>query len=1151
MFRVKRSWPLALLAIAITTAPVYGQVDSASVQGTVTDAAGATIASATITVKNMSTGITTTLQTNSKGFYNFTQLQIGGPYSVEISAPGFKGYKTEIATLNINQKDSVNAKLDVGSTAESVQVTAINGQVDTADTQLQTTLSSHEIEQLPLFGRDASGLQKFQAGSVESSDRFGTSSANGSQTASNSFVLDGVDINDGPLQTNGFRISPDALQEQTIISSSLNPQYARNSGAVVNQVIKSGTNQIHGSGFYYYRDTFLNNGNYFSKPGTRPPFHQNEYGGTVGGPILPNKLFFFLSYQGLRNKTGSTTNTPVPSATELAGNFGPLVGSSAKTVTPFAIGSCPAGSLWSSCFGNGQAIPTSAFNAISQKLVQQYVPAPNETLGINNLPYYNFSTANTGAQDQGVVRLDYHLSQRDQIYATSVFQSSPSTETLPFTGATLPGFGEVDAAHRKVFDADYVHTFSASLVNELNVGYYRFNYAAVEPQQNVQPSSVGFAINPQSSSSSLPYVSVQSLFALGFSTNGPQPRKDSNFKGTDTFTLVKGNHTVKLGASVEQFRVSNPFFGNNNGNYAFNGGGTFSSGNPLADFLLGIPDSYSQGSGGFIDALAYENYFYVQDAWKATSDLEVNYGAALDIETPNKNRQYGGLGIVCFTLAGTLTQQFQGANAPPGLLYPGDPGCNSYGGTTVKYDHVAPKIGFAYSPSSGPAFLIGNPGDHAFSIRGGFGIYFNRDQEEGSLQNLSAPPFSLTSQPRNPSFGNPYQPVNGGATAVNPFPFTPAGKGASLTWSNYTPLDINSFDKSYDVPYVYNFNVNIQRQLPSKVLLQVAYVGSLGHKLLITKEGDPITPAGHNACVADVNGCALDPYTHFDYPQYTAQPAINPDNQEPDFLSVGTQATEGSSNYNSLQVTATKTTTHGLFASAAYTYSKGLDNGSGLESSGFNGRGYNQYPGYAHLNYGPSDYDARHRLALLYVYSVPVYNTSNYLLREAVSGWQISGETALQSGNPIQFSEVDGNYYSKWCDAYSYYYCPDTPNTSSFNISKLNIRKPGNQLFNAALFSPEALGTFGNVGRGLLSGPGFNYTNISIAKNFPLSREGERNFQLRMDVSNAFNHANFSQPDSNFGDAQFGQITSVISSADPNQDPQPARAVELVGRFSF
>lgn len=1147
MSRIRSLGLLAVLSSAAIYAPqLTAQVNFAAIQGTVTDASGAAIPAATVSIKNLSTGITVTAKTNSRGFYNFTQLKIGGPYTVDITADGFKQFESSGVMLNLNDDRDIDAKLDIGSASESVEVLANNGQVETSDTQLRNVVTAQQIEELPLFGRDATGLQKLQAGSVESSDRFGTYSANGSQTASNSFILDGADINDGPLQTQGISINPDALGQETILSSTINPEFARNSGAVVNQTLKSGTNEFHGSGFYQYRDNFLNNGDYFALRGQKPPFHRNLYGGTIGGPVIKDKLFAFLAYQGYRSKTGATQDTAVPTAAQLAGSLGPLVGSSPKATLPFTIGNCAAGSKWVDCFGGGASIPTSAFNPISQKLLS-FLPAPNTTIA--NVPYYSFSTANTGAEDQGIVRLDYHLSDKDAFYASTVFQSSPSTSTLPFTGATLPGFGEVDAQHDKLFAADYVHTFSPSLVNELNVTYFRYNSAAVEPQKNVAPSSYGFDISPQSASQSLPYIGVKGYFALGFSTNGPQPRKDSNFRPSDTVTFVKGSHTLKFGASVEQFRVSNPFFGNNNGNYEYSAGGTFSSGNALADFLLGIPDSYTQGSGGFIDALAYENYFYAQDSWKATSDLEVNYGAALDIETPNKNRQDGGLGVVCFTLAGQNTQVFQGANPPPGLLYPGDPGCNSYGGPNVAYNHVAPRFGFAYSPSAGPAFLIGHPGEHQFSLRAGFGIYYNRDQEEGSLQNLSAPPFSLTSQPANPSFGNPYQPITGGAAAVNPFPFSPAAKGSTLTWSNYTPLDINVIDKNYSVPYVYNFNVNIQRQLPSNMTLQVAYVGSLGRKLVITKEGDPITPAGHAACVADPS-CSQDITTHLDYPQYASQPAVDPDNGLPYYLSVGTQATAGSSNYHSAQVTLTKNTTHGLYFSVAYTFSKALDDGSGLESSGFNGRGYNQYPGGAALNYGPSDFDARNRIVASYVYTVPVYHTSNYLMREALSGWQVSGITALQGGNPINFTET-GVYLSKWCDAYSYYSCPDNPNVSTFNVPRLKIRSANDQFFNPAIFSSEAVGNFGNVGRGLLHGPGFNYTNLSIAKNFPLSGDGARFAQLRMDAANAFNHANFANPDANYGDQQFGAVTHVISSADPNGDPQGGRALELIAEFHF
>ena len=937
----------------------------------------------------------------------------------------------------------------------------------------------------------------------------------------------------------------------------------------MNQTIKSGSNIFHGSAFWFYRDTFLNNGDYFSLPGQRPPFHQNLYGGTIGGPILKDKLFFFLAYQGYRNRTGSTTQTPVPTSQELDGFFTAAAGTTApfsyittdpntgipvqvSNPIPFNVGNCVANGVntWASCFPSGQ-LPASAFDAISQKLINAFVPAANTT--INGQPAYNFSTANTGAADQGIIRLDYHISQRDALWGSSTFQSSPSTETLPFTGSTLPGFGEVDAAHFKLYSADYTHTFSSSILNDLQVNYFRFNYAAVEPQKVVLPSSYGFGINPQSPSAGLPLISLTGLFTLGFSNNGPQPRKDTNLREADTVTWVKGVHTLKFGASVEQFRVSNPFFGNNNGNFGFGGSGAFSTTIPFADFLLGVPDSYSQGSGGFIDALAYETYFYAQDSWKVNPDLVVNYGAALDIETPNKNRQYKGLGVVCFQVSDAVTGQFVGADAPPGLLYPGDPGCNSYGGPSVRYDHIAPRIGFAWSPSEGPSQIIGAAGEHKLSIRAGFGIYYNRDQEEGSLQNLSAPPFSLSANIPNPSFANPL------GTGANPFPFTPQAAGATIDWPNFAAADINAIDKNYSVPYVYNFNFNIQRELPSNMVLQVGYVGSLGHRLVITYEGDPVTAAGHAACLADA-GCA-DPtqiFTHLLYPQYTSQPTVVPGNPfgypngTPYYLSVGTQATKGTSNYNSAQLTLTKNPTHGLSFSLAYTFSKALDNGSGLESSGFNGHGYNQYPGYNSLNYGPSDYDARNRFAAYYVYRVPLFRSSSFLVREALSGWEITGVTALQSGNPLNITDF-GVFLSKWCDAYGYYACPDTPNSSSFAIKKMNPRAAGNVYFDNSPFSQEAIGSFGNVGRGLVHGPGFNYTNLSLSKNFAISSDGVRSLQLRLDAANAFNHANFANPDSNYTDGPqlFGSISAVKSTSDVNGDPQGGRAVQLGAKFYF
>jgi hypothetical protein len=325
MFRINRLWLFGVLAVVLSVPQLNAQTNTATVNGTVTDAGGAIVPGATVSITNTSTGIVTNSTSNSKGFYNFPQLQIGGPYTVDVNAAGFKKFESTGLMLNLNDNRSVDVKLEVGASSQTVEVTASSSAVETTDTELKDTISASEIEALPLFGRDATGLQKLQAGSVESSDRFGTYSANGSQSTSNSFMLDGIDLNDGPLQTEGLSINPDAIGQLTLITSTLNPEFSRNSGEVINETIKSGTNSFHGSAFEFYRDTFLNNGDYYSLPGQRPPFHQNLYGGTIGGPIKRDKLFAFVAYQGFRNKTGSTRERGSYCGREsgqLSGNYG-------------------------------------------------------------------------------------------------------------------------------------------------------------------------------------------------------------------------------------------------------------------------------------------------------------------------------------------------------------------------------------------------------------------------------------------------------------------------------------------------------------------------------------------------------------------------------------------------------------------------------------------------------------------------------------------------------------------------------------------------------------------------------------------------------------------------------------------------------------
>lgn len=1154
------------------------QTTNAALHGTVTDSTGSVIPNATVTVVNTSTGITTVRQADSNGYYIFTQLQVGGPYSVTVVSAGFQNFVSTGLTLNVNDNREVDAKLSIGAASQTVEVSASALQVETSNTQLQQVVTADQLEEIPLEGRDPAGMQKYSPGVVESSDRFGSYSSNGSQTPQNSYLLNGADINDGPLQSEGIQINPDALHEENIVTSTLNPEFSRNSGAVINQIINSGSNTFHGSGFEFYRDTFLNNRNYFSTD--KPLFHQNLYGGTLGGPIFKNKFFFFVAYQGFRNRTGGTTTATTMDSSEFNGdfsndtNFASGNANSAGLSTnpiPFSFGSCTAGEAWADCFAGGSVvIPQAQWNSIASAMVNKYIPAAN--IGTDT---YSFNALSTAAQDQGIIRVDYTPSDRDTIWGSTVIQSSPSQDEQSFGGGSFPGFGQHAAEHFKIFNGSYTHTFSSNMLNELHGGYYRLNFPSVIPTPVQSPSALGFQINPQLALAGIPYISLSGFFALGNSFEGPQPRTDSNLTYADSFTWVRGSHSLKFGASYEQFRVHNPFGYLNNGDYSYGGQGLYSSGDPLLDFVMGIPDTFEQANDGFIDALAAETYLFAQDNWKVTSDLTVNFGLGWDAEEPNQNKQYGGLGIVCYSINSAQSKVFPGG--PPGLFYKGDPGCNEAGGPTTRYDHFAPRLGFAWSPSRGPSALLGNAGSHDFSIRGAFGLYFNRDQEEQSLQNLVNPPVFFISHGAadfggSPAFANPYEDVAGGGSETNPFPFTTPTAGTAVNWANtgYDLLGMSAFSKNYLVPYTYNFNLNIQRAVGGSMIAEIGYVGSLSHRLPTWYEGDPITAAGHAGCLADPV-CSTDPaLIHEFFPQYTANPVIVPGtgggvisalpNGIPWYSSVAVQDSEGASNYNSLQASLKKAPTHGLQFTVAYTYSHALDNSSGYESatggdSGYGnaGRVFNYVPGFQQLNYGSSDFDARHRLAATYIYTVPAvgFLRDNLIARELLSGWGIGGVTVAQTGFPVGVSM--GAQRSFWCDALSYFGCGDVPEVSNFHETTMNPRStPGvNQYFDTTPFSEEPLGTFGNASRNYFHGPGFNYSNLDIIKNFPLGAEGKRRLEMRLEAYNAFNHANFAPPSGNFSSSRFGRSTDVIVSADPNADPSPGRSIQLVGKLYF
>jgi hypothetical protein len=1125
-------WLMISLLVLGLCASVFGADITAKIRGTVYDPAGAVVPNVPVTATNQQTGVVYNATSSANGSYQFLQLPVG-TYMVTAAPSGFRKFSASGIVLTIDQNYVQDIHLQLGQTSETVEVSANPSQVDTTNIQLNNVINSTQIVELPLIGRNWTQLEQTFPGVQASNDRFGTFSANGSQTQQTSFLVNGTDVNDAPLNTAVVIPSPDAIQQFTLVTSSLNPEYSRNSGAIVTVNIKNGTNQYHGDAFDFYRDTFLNTPNYFQTKGHggagAPKFHQNLFGGTLGGPVLKDKLFFFLSYQGNRSVTpqaGGTVNVFSPA--NRGGDFTlnsstgkPNVFSSNIIPASITVPGCAAGSTWKSCASTlGNKFPTSAYNPISAKLLSTYVPLPTQGT------QFTFNPTTNVIQDQGIMRFDYNKSTANQFWFVGIIQHAPSIDTLPFTGSTLPGFGENAQRETHQFTADYTHTFNSTTLNDFRVGYTRFNFAAVLPNEKIDPASLGFNIKPQAPQyAQVPTIAVSGLFTLGFSTNGPQPRKDQNYQVDDNVSKVWGNHTLKFGWDGRRFNVDNPFFATLNGSYSFNtSSSTYTTGDPGLDFLLGVPATYSQGSGAIINAHAYENYFYGQDQWKVRPNLTLTFGGGWQIDTPWYNTQYNKKGVTCF-IPGQQSAVFP--TVPKGLNYPGDPGCTNGQGAKTSWKHIGPRVGFAYAPTLG--FLSAGD-EHKLSIRGGYGIYFNRTEEEGSLQNLEDPPFGLSSAGAqdlggSPAFANPFADINRtpGLSEANKFPAafaTPPGTG--IDWTNYFPTSLSQYNSKYTMPYSQNFNLTVERELGSQIIATVSYVGSLGRHEQIELEGNPITQAGHDACLASASCIANRSNQSFLFPTHTATPVVDARFGSINvYPSIGLISSTGNSSYNSLQVSAKKNFTHGLLFQASYTWSHSLDNGSGFEDSGFGGahRGFNMFN--PALNYGDSSFDARQRFVFAPVYQIPDWKNApglHWLPSIIGKGWGISGAMTFASGFPFDIRTSGSR--SLFCSSnWQFYACPEVP-VQTAGLKRVDPRNPGigasGQVFwfdpNVG-FSDEPIGGFGNVHRNPFHGPGINNTDVAISKNIYFV-PGHENYymQLRLESYNVYNHTQFSNP---------------------------------------
>jgi len=1154
-----------LTAILFVTPASFAKV-AAGISGIVTDATGAVVAGVTVQVKSVETGVVTTRQTNGDGFYAFVDLP-PGHYDLEVKQTGFTAFRRTAVTLDVDSAKVINIKLTVGSATESVDVSSDAIQLDTASTQNGQVIEAQTITAVPLVSRSYTDLLALQPGVAPSSSGLaggqggqfsatgftftpvsgdlnaGNLSVNGQRESANGFLLNGTTVQEFAFSGTAIIPNLDSIEEFRIITNNFDAEYGNYAGGQINVITKGGTNKLHGSAFEFLRNTALDARNYFSK--TKDDHKQNQFGGTIGGPIKHNKLFFFADYQGNRvilGQSGGLGVTHVPSPEERNGDFSALASSLTGTVKGAAwaqqlsttlghavVAGEPyyfAGCTSAQCVFPGAQIPSAAFTLPSKNLLQ-FVPPANATDGAGNPVFSPVAAPSRLNDDKTSGRVDYE-SRFGRLSGYYFFDRYKQSVPNVF----LPGFGSDYTGKSQVVNLGDSKTISSTSVNEFRFGFTRIKYLIHTPTggTDVSPSSLGFDEGPDTLgiSPSLPaYAHVPNIHFNQFSfgaSGGPLGVTENTFQFTDNFTKVIGTHTVTFGG---QFRYNQltEYNGGSNGDFTFDGAET---GIDFADFLIGAPTSYSQGQG--FPSYGRTRYFgfFGQDSWRAKSNLTFNYGLRWDVSRPwsEKNGQLETL------VPGLNSTRFPGS--PTGWVFPGDPGIPSTLAPT-RYNKFAPRIGVAYSPASENGWiksLTGGPG--RASIRLAWGLFYQTFEGATNFNEIGDAPFGIFyGSPVPPQFVTPFVDRGTGNVEGQRFPVALPSTNTPINWANFLPIGTSpAFWYRNVLPYTEQYELSIERQVGPATLVTLGYVGSQGHHLLSSLEANAGTPS---VCLSVSQASQVMPGT----------PTCGPNGENGVYLPIaggtinGTRApfgqsftsdgyfiTSGKSNYNSLQLGLQQKISR-LTMRAGYTYAKSLDNASGY------GEQIDPLdPGRNSL----SSFNGKHNFVVSYDYQLPFDHFGGPSM--LVKGWRISGVTRFASGQPVTLYETDDRSLLGTSSAGAISLPVDRPN---YTPGHLNITDPRSGLpyFNTSLFNVEDLGKLGTSPRRFFDGPGINNFDIAFLKDTTL--EAGTRLEFRAELFNAFNHAQFGQPNGNINDAAFGLVTTA----------RPPRIVQLSLKLLF
>jgi hypothetical protein len=1068
-----------------------------TISGVLNDSSGASIAGATVTITEVATGQVRTAVTGQDGFYTVTSLK-PSTYAAEVEQKGFKKFSQTNILLQATQSLTLNIDLAVGSARETVNVSTQTVQVDTTTPTLKEVVDSERMAEIPLNGRNAASLTTLVAGAVISPSNNAdqgnaktfpaavTVSVNGTRENQTGYYLDGapnIDIISNVNQPFPF---PDALQEFSVQTSNYSAEYGQNAGGVVSIVSKSGVNQIHGTAFEFIRNRVFNAANYFgyvSGVKTVDPLKRNQFGGTLGGPIRKDKTFLFGGYQGtrIRNNQGGQSAL-VPTDANRAGNF--------SNVTT-AIKDPDNGGT----FAANQITP-SRFDPAAIALLN-FVPHTTNPSG-----QVFYSTPIVQNFDEYIVRGDHSIRTNDRLVARYYYDRFYNIGSY---GGNLLAYrqGSTISSHNAVIQE--THIFSSNLLNDFRFAFARIVSIRQSPPNAPSVGDFGVPIF-QPTPKLIQSLSVSSYFSTGANPTAKFPR--TSFTMLDDVRWVHGKHSFAFGGLFEKDQLNMVNVLGQAGTFTFTGDTT---GNALADFMLGRMRTFGQANGQHVKNRYWVLNGYAQDSYRLTPRLMLSYGVRYEPsrvwhDMYSQNQSFHPENIA----SGVASQRFP--TAPLGLLFSGDPGVPT-DGTTGDYRDVSPRVGLAWDAR----------GNGKTSVRGGFGMFYDsRVPAFSNNRMLGAAPFSATVSLTTPAghFSNPYLGV------TNPFPavFPPTASTAAFV----SPVQVFSFDpkNKFITPKVLMANLAVEQDLGHGMLSRVAYVGSRGENMTVTIDQNP---------AVYIAGCSLgtDQRRRFNNPSSSCTaPATTP------FSNVYQQSNSGNSWYHSGQFTLSKPLSHGVTVLANYTFSKSTDTlPYGTDAATFGTAGYYTLPltapNFRQFDRGPSDFNHKHVFVTSYIWKTPKLEKMNVVTRQVIGNWEFSGIFTAESGAPLNLTAgTDSSKTGIGSDRAQW------SGTSAYAQGSCGATIPCKLWLNRAAFSVPATGTYGNVGKGQFLGPSFWNWDMGVFKNIPMTEKVA--LQFRGELFNTFNHTNFSTDNTgsrakspvqaNPASTSFGQIQAA---ADP------------------